>query len=108
LLGGLDRMGLQPVAPDALGIGEVGLHRQDAAHPISAAFSTMKSVRAFLIGANSSHRSGGSGLRRRGLRRAGQHAAALARLGHLGAPFAVAPLNSASASPGPSRITANR
>ena len=30
------------------------------AAPISAAFSTMKSVRAFLIGANSNHRSGGS------------------------------------------------
>ena len=62
------------------------------ATPSSTAFSTMKSVRAFLIGAKISQRSGGCSCSGRSAASQQQRSAALAGLGHLGRPFAVAPV----------------
>ena len=75
--------------------------------PISAAFSTMKSVRAFLIGAKRSHRSGGSrwgALWRRQRSVPPRLPASATSAVHSPAK----PLNSATRSPGTSRITENR
>ena len=76
-------------------------------HPISAAFSTMKSVRAFLIGAKRSHRSGGSACARvcaSGLSRPPRLPASATSASHSPS----RPLKTRSRAPGPRRITPNR
>ena len=75
--------------------------------PSSAAFSTMKSVRAFLIGANSSHRSGGicNGRVWAAQTRTPERRPASATSARHSPST---PLNTSTAAPAPSRITANR
>ncbi len=108
LLGRLDRMGLQPVLPDAFGIGDARVCTgRIRATPSSTAFSTMKSVRAFLIGANSSHRSGGMLLAAASApRRPARRRACPPRPPARHSPSR--PLNSSTPAPTPSRITVNR
>ena len=77
------------------------------ATPSSVAFSTMKSVRAFLIGANMSQRSGG---RRCGLpgARATSRPPRRPRSATSADHSPSRPLNTSTRAPGSSRITVNR
>ena len=69
LLGGLDGVGAQALGLDAARSLEWRVKTGSTrAAPSSAAFSTMKSVRAFLIGAKTSQRSGGRRCGRPGAR----------------------------------------
>ena len=77
------------------------------AAPSSAAFSTMKSVRAFLIGAKTSHRSGGSSCGAEGATSSTappRLAACTSRAVH----SPCRPLKTAISAPGDSRITVER
>lgn len=88
LLGRLNGMGLQTVAPDPVGIGVIGLNRQD---PGSAHFDRLfdNKVGAGLLDRGEEQPKIGGDLQRTGLGLAHKEAAAFARLGHLGVPFAV-------------------
>ncbi len=89
LLGRLDRMGLQTVLPDPLGIGEVGLHRQDAC---GAEFGRLldNEIGARLLDGREDEPKVGRHPLRRGLALTECDGAALGELDQFGPPFAIA------------------
>lgn len=88
LLGGLNGVGLQTVLPDALGIGELGLHGQ---YPRRAHFRCFfnDEIGARLFDRGKQEPQIRRQLQRFGLFHTAQNATALAGLGHLGQPFSV-------------------
>lgn len=86
LLGSLHRMGLQPVLPDTLGIGEIGLDRADARSPHLGGF-LHDEIGARLLDRRKKHPEIGRHLQWACLRLGHQHSAAFVRLDHCGSPF---------------------
>jgi len=89
LLGGLKRVGLQAVLPDAFGIGVAGLHRDDAGSTQFGGFFDDEIGAGFFDRCEGKPKVGRQA-QGGGLFRANQDATALASLGHFGAPFAIA------------------
>ncbi len=88
LFGGLNRMGLQPILANAFGIGEFRLHRADAGGPHLSRFFDDE-IGARLFDRCEKQPKIGRHLRGRGLVLTQKQAAALVRVDHLGAPFAI-------------------
>lgn len=91
LLGSLDGMGLQTVLSDALGIGELGLHRQEARRTKLGSFLDNEIRAGFLDGGKDQPQIRRQALGRR-LHLTECHSPALGDLGQLRAPFAIAPV----------------
>lgn len=88
LFGGLHGMGLQAVAPDPVGIGVIGLNRQDPCRPHFDRFFDDKVGARFLDRGKQQPKIRGE-LQGTGLGLAHKDAAAFARFDHFGVPFAV-------------------
>lgn len=88
LFGGLDRMGLQAILPDAFGIGKFGLYGQN---PRGTHFCRLfnDEIRARLFDRREQEPQIGRQLQRFGLFDAGQNTPTFARLGYLGQPLSV-------------------
>ena len=91
LLRGLDGMGLQTVAADALGIGEVALHRADARGAHFGGFLDDE-IGAGLLDRGKEEPKVGRIALRRALAATQQRPATFASFDHLGLPFAIKPV----------------